>query len=213
MRAESWWKGIGANVMVTTACDRACPNCCEGDVVLRAKGRVFSPESIAADIRALGPVGWVNLSGGEPTLHPEFERVVELARKARGNRPLSIITNGKNLVEKSAVMKLFDRVDMSLFTAESNASEPTDLSIVERFRQRQPEVRFNPFHVVHTKSSGSGACGREKYTISTMEGRVYGCCVANGIDRAESTDLSPGWEDRLLSVPLPCDRCVFGVPA
>ena len=211
MRAEAWRRSVGANVMVTTACDRACPNCCEGDVVLRAKGRVFSPESIADDIRALGPIGVVNLSGGEPTLHPEFERVAELAREARGSLPLTLITNGKNLVKKSEAMKYFDRVDMSIFTAESNAGELTDLSIAEKFRAKS-RTPLNAFPVVHTKSSGSGACGRELYTISTMAGRVYGCCVANGIDDAESTDLSPGWEERLLSVPLPCDRCVFGAP-
>ena len=76
---EVWKNALWANVMVTTACDRECPDCCEGDVVLRAKGRVFSPESIAADIAALGAVGFVTLTGGEPTLHPRFEEVAHLA--------------------------------------------------------------------------------------------------------------------------------------
>lgn len=207
---DVWRNNCWANVMVTTACDRDCPDCCEGDVVLRAKGRIFSPESIAADVAALGEVGMVTLTGGEPTLHPKFDEVARLCRAARGNRQLRLISNGAKLEKHAASLKYFDRVDMSIFTAESNAGAPTDPTIVDRVRAAKPQTEFKPYVVIHSKSSGRGACGREKYSVSTMEGRVYGCCVANGIAGAESTDLSPGWEDRLGAVPLPCDRCVFG---
>lgn len=205
------WRVAGyGNVMVTTACDRDCPDCCEGDVVLRAKGRIFSPESIAADVAALGDIGTVTLTGGEPTLHPKFEEVARLARAARGSKFLRLISNGAKLEKHAAALKYFDRVDMSVFTDESNAGTPTDPTIVDRVRAAKPDTDFRSYVVIHSKSSGKMACGREKNSVSTMDGRVYGCCVANGIAGAESTELSPGWEGRLGDVPLPCDRCVFG---
>jgi hypothetical protein len=180
-------------------------------VVLRAPPRIFSPEDIARDVAALGPVGVVCLTGGEPTLHPEFERVAKLAREARGSLHLRLISNGAKLVEKADALKYFDRVDNSIFTKDSNAGPPTDLLLPARVLAARPQTDYQPYIVVHTRSQGVGACGREKSTVSTMDGRVYGCCVASGIKDAPSTELSPGWEERLRAVPLPCDRCVFGI--
>ncbi len=206
---------LWANVMITTACDRACPDCCCGDVVLRAKGRVFSPESIAAEVRALGPVARVYITGGEPTLHPQFEQVARLAHEARGGLPLYLVTNGFRLAEKADAARYFDHIDWSRFDAASNAGAPTDPEIGRRYLARAPAGAgaFSDNHIVHTRTQGSGVCGRETFTVSVMAGRVYGCCVACGIEGAESTELSPGWLDRLGGVALPCDRCVFGEPA
>jgi hypothetical protein len=213
-RPASWRRNLAsANVTIITGCNRSCPDCCCGDVVLRAKPIVFSVDDVARDVAALGDAGVVYLTGGEPTLHPDFPAVAEAARRARGSLPLVLITNGARLVRHAAATRHFDAIRMSVFVEGSNAGSPTDPSIVEEFKKVcPPGVRFEPSVVIHYRTTGgSGTCERIHNTMSTMNGRAYPCCVASGIDGAESTDLlTPGWEDRLLDVAAPCDRCVFG---
>jgi hypothetical protein len=57
---------------------------------------------------------------------------------------------------------------------------------------------------------GVNPCFRIHCTVGVREGRMYPCCVACGVVEAASTDLSPGWESRILLVEAPCERCVFG---
>jgi hypothetical protein len=208
---SDWRQLLSANVTVMTPCNRRCPDCCCGDVVFREKGRIFSAEEIARDIVQLGDVGTVLLTGGEPTLHPDFPAVAEAARAARGGGKLTLVTAGARLVKHAASMRFFDTIRMSVFDESSNAGESTTPGIVEEFRKVCPEgVNFEPALVVHYRSSGPNPCERVDYTISTMGGRVYACCVASGISGASSTELSEGWEERLLGVDVPCDKCVFG---
>jgi len=212
-RPADWKRGLHANVTVMTGCNRRCPDCCCGDVVLRAKSRVFSAEDIARDVGALGDVGHVILTGGEPTLHPDFPRVAEMARNARGGRRMTLVTNGARLVKHAEATRFFDAIRMSVFTDASNAGESTDPNIAEEFRKIcPPGVSFEPSVVIHYRTVGGGnPCERIYNTVSTMDGRAYSCCVASGIDGAQSTDLSSGWEDRLLGVAAPCSTCVFGI--
>lgn len=207
---SDWKHNLFANVMINTGCNRACPDCCVGDVVLRAKARTFAPDKIAAEVKELGDVGVVLLTGGEPTIHPKFDEVAAKCHEARGGLPLHMVTNGARLVHHEKSIRYFDAVRLSQFTEESNAGEPSDPAIAGNFRAVST-VKLLTGTTVHTRTSGKNACGRETHTISVMDGRVYGCCVACGIDGAESTELSPGWEERVRKVPLPCDRCVFGV--
>jgi hypothetical protein len=211
---DSFWFGnLYVNVNILTPCNRRCPHCCMGDMVYRNDNpQIFSAEDIARDVKALGAVGTVILTGGEPTLHPDLERVCALAREARGALPMRMVTNGARLAENASVMKYFDRVDMSVFTEKSDADGTTDLNVLVDVQAAAPAgSHFNPYVVLHTREHGKKPCGRETHTLSTLGGRIYGCCVASGIDRAESTELSPGWEERVRSLPLPCDRCVFGM--
>jgi hypothetical protein len=212
-----WKQGLFANVIVVTYCNRHCPLCCEADMVRRSPPRDVSIPQIVDDIVALGDVGVVLLTGGESTLHEDFVGMLESAREARGNRPLTLYTNGYRLMEYAAhVIRYCDRVNLSVYGEDSNAGEPTDPTVVERFRTLcPPQVHFSPFFMSgdmkHQASSGGASpCYRLFITISAQEGRVYPCSVAHGIANAEYTDLSPGWERRLLDVAAPCERCVFG---
>lgn len=209
-----WKQSLCANVTILTPCDRRCPHCCCGDVVYRAsgKGKIFSPEDIARDVAALGDVGTVFLTGGEPTIHPEFAAVAEAARRARGSGRLTLITDGSKLVKHAEAMRFFDNIRMSVFDSTSNAGESTTVGIVEKFREVcPPGVSFEPSVIIHYRTAGgSKPCERIENTVSTMDGRVYPCCVASGISGALSTELTEGWESRLLGVDVPCSACVFG---
>ncbi len=212
-----WKAGLLANLIVVTYCNRACPHCCEADMTRRSPPRDVPLKQVAHDIYAMGAVGSVLLTGGEATLHKDFVAMLETARKARGDRPLVLYTNGVKLLEyANDVVRLCNSINMSVYDETSNAGDSTDPAIVEQFKAMcPPEVCFNPFYMNgknrHQEiSGGNNPCFRLFSTISAQEGRVYPCSVAHGNANAEFTELSRGWEMRLLDVVAPCERWVFG---
>jgi len=83
---------------ITNACELRCPICFTYN---RADTRYFmSPEEFARHIdyviAATGSVDLVNITGGEPTLHPELEALLALARRPEIGR-ITLNTNGLRL--------------------------------------------------------------------------------------------------------------------
>jgi organic radical activating enzyme len=81
-------------VAVTTACNRACPWC---DTSSRPGKRTWL--DLAAFARLLPAAGpfELQLEGGEPTLHPDLGRMVDLARATGRCARVVLCTNGVRL--------------------------------------------------------------------------------------------------------------------
>lgn len=78
-------------VATTNNCNRACPWCstCSSP----RGGTWITPETYAASFPQTGPFE-VQLEGGEPTIHPDFGRLVELARANARCTRVVVVTNG-----------------------------------------------------------------------------------------------------------------------
>jgi hypothetical protein len=218
MALAQWKANVIVDVMVTTVCDRRCPLCCVKDIL---GSRHVSAASVAKDVAALGDVGAVVLTGGEPTLHPDLGGVVAGAVEARAHvtpfgrymrRDVNLITNGARLVESVGLLGGIHAVYLSVFGKGSGAGEPTDPGLAARFGAVRPEgMSFVPRVTVHRRGAGGNQpCGRHWRTLSVLDGKVFPCCVACGVTGASSTELSPGWEERVLDLVPPCGACVFG---
>ncbi len=88
-------------IEVGDGCNLACPVCYAGSGPTRANWRTL-PEIEAmldAVVASEGEPDVVQLSGGEPTLHPEFEAIVAAA-KARPIRHLMLNTNGVRIAKQ-----------------------------------------------------------------------------------------------------------------
>ncbi len=82
-----------ANLCLTTACNRSCAYCFAGVVRGWETGRMSVPAfETALEFLTRSGIGEARLLGGEPTLHPEFPRLAELAVQ-RGLRVL-VFSNG-----------------------------------------------------------------------------------------------------------------------
>lgn len=205
-------RSLAVNVVVSTSCNRRCPHCCMSDMVFGMAPRFVDPLRVYDDIVRLGEVASVTITGGEATLHPNFLAVAECARIARGGRHLMLITNGILLDQRRLALRFFDDIHVSIYDKKSRAGVTTERGLEKKIRAAVPHgVGLRFLGGVHTTGvrGGDKPCFRLQDTASVLEGRIYPCCVANGIDGAESTELSPGWEQRLLEVPAPCARCVF----
>jgi uncharacterized radical SAM superfamily Fe-S cluster-containing enzyme len=85
-------------VEVTEACDLRCPICIAG----RRHDGFLAPEQFSGIVRNLiaseGRLENLTLSGGEPTLHPDFWELIRLAGQPEIQR-VSVATNGLRLAE------------------------------------------------------------------------------------------------------------------
>lgn len=88
-----------------SACDLSCVYCCVG-----ADGPPLQPEAelcrLVDGLAALGQRG-IGYMGGEPSIHPAFERVVRHAQ-ARGFTCQMLCTNGIKLHDEAFAARLFD---------------------------------------------------------------------------------------------------------
>lgn len=84
--------GAFAWLEITSQCNQRCLHCFFGDR-LRHGHAAFVDVAHAIQSVASLPLEALVLSGGEPTLHPDFVAIVELAKQAPW--PIRILTNGR----------------------------------------------------------------------------------------------------------------------
>lgn len=90
---------------LTNRCNYHCPLCFAGDE--DSAGYFLPVERVRRMLSALlktspAPCRNVQFSGGEPTLHPEFPRILQIAREM-GFSHIQVATNGSRFVEKEYV--------------------------------------------------------------------------------------------------------------
>jgi len=87
-------------VEVTDSCNLRCPVCYAGSGPERVEHRPLAliEKMLDAVVRNEGHPDVVQISGGEPTLHPEFFAIMEMAR-ARPIRHLMVNTNGVRIAQ------------------------------------------------------------------------------------------------------------------
>ena len=105
-------------VSVTDRCNFRCVYCMpvEGLPWL-PKADILSYEEIAETVRQLAALGLrrVRLTGGEPTIRPQLERLVRMLRDAAPLDDVALSTNGVRLPELATPLRAagLDRVNVS----------------------------------------------------------------------------------------------------
>jgi len=91
---------------ITNYCDMECIHCMQDSTT---KGKHATMEVIDKMIRfaELAPLTTtIQLSGGEPTEHPEFIKILKKVLKTFSPRPITIITNGEGFYNKDQLKKV-----------------------------------------------------------------------------------------------------------
>ena len=95
---------------ITDHCDMACPVC-----LVKTPGTFhLTPAQVGGILDRLigseGQIDVLNLSGGEPTLNPQFRQIVEECLSRKQILYVSVSTNGRNLLRDPALLQfLADR--------------------------------------------------------------------------------------------------------
>jgi hypothetical protein len=127
------------NLAISAVCNQACPYCFTADHTQRwEEGPRYLPlvemESRLAFLKR-SDVDQVRLIGGEPTLHPQFDRIVERAR-ASGLR-LVVFSNGRM---PARALDCLAALPADVCTVMVNANDP-DLAGREQHAQRLVALR------------------------------------------------------------------------
>lgn len=177
-------------VIITTKCNRQCPNC-------YASARIGNEEASIDKLwwigGILGNLSEIEISGGEPTLHSEFEKISKNIRDIFFCKNIRLITNGALFAKDGSKMPLilnYNQVHMSHYGEEFKAKYggKTNTAIVEKVRaflSKKPTVN-NEVRIVHHRGPGDplpppeGASSiaviqflitMEKYTVAVRPGQ------------------------------------------
>ncbi len=99
-------------VPITSSCNLDCPICYTHN---KNEGAYHMSEdelrAILVHLRRLAPEKRiVNLTGGEPTMHPQFERIVELCHE-EGIQRITVSTHGLRFLKDEGVLEKLARLD------------------------------------------------------------------------------------------------------
>ncbi|HKR09129.1 MAG TPA: GTP 3',8-cyclase MoaA [Gemmatimonadaceae bacterium] len=105
-------------ISVTDRCNFRCLYCMPvAGLEWLPKQQILSYEEIASVVRQLAPLGLrrIRVTGGEPTIRPQIERLIALLREIPEIEDLALSTNGLRLAELATTLKSagLDRVNMS----------------------------------------------------------------------------------------------------
>ncbi len=192
------------NLEITTHCDQRCPNCCSGIGINRVLQH-HSWEYFERAAAVLYGMPRVNLTGGEPTLHPQFSEFVPKFKALFGCERLTMNTDGFRVKKYEAIIR--QHIDCVDFSDYHLPNRKFDLPFVNIFDAGVGASNFIPRDQRQNGVACFRAWHREHGGIAYADGRIFGCCVAPGIDTAEALVPSAGWRDH---IPMPpCQECWF----
>ncbi len=195
------------SLYITTLCNLKCAGCCAGT---QFKNNI-TVEEVKQFREQLGHVKELVITGGEPTLHKYFADIMEEVFKADYER-LILATNAYGLMKHIDLMDKFDEIRISHYDGKSyrDAQENTDL-ISEFKKNYKGDTRIVVQHITMIPDNDrEGICGRAFNGIASyFKGKIYGCCVAAGMDTAKGMEFNNKWRESAKEVELPCGDCVF----
>jgi hypothetical protein len=128
-----------ANLTISTVCNQHCPYCFTsdhlGDSRISPSFLEVSDFDARLDFLDRSAIDQVRLLGGEPTLHPQFPELIELAR-ARGKKVV-VFTNGLMPEEPLACLEELSATECTVLV---NVNDPSEAG-EERFEYQRATIR------------------------------------------------------------------------
>jgi hypothetical protein len=187
---------------ITTACNRHCDNCCAG---MHRRPVVHHPwEYFVQAAEHLYGIYRLNLTGGEPTMHPSFEFLAWVLRDLFGCKLLTLSTNGFKVRQYERELCNFDEIYFSDY-GENHA----ELEWLQGHYGGRIIHYCQEFTPLDRRGSGQPCHRGLSETVAHAHGRLFPCCVGPGIPGAESLEPCAGWQKKVQAVPLPCKDCWF----
>lgn len=124
--------GIKLIFELTNRCNFSCVHCIRAEDGPHHDLPVTIVNKVLTEVQAYQPVSLVALTGGEPTLHPQFAEIVELVARARYS--FTFVTNGWNFPQIFAKIQVWKSALESVSFSLDGASETTHDTL-----RRQPK--------------------------------------------------------------------------
>lgn len=208
------------SVALTTHCNLACPDCC-CDIPRRGGGTPVVWDYLVHAARYLYGTPRINLTGGEPTTHPNFDEWSPRFRALFGCAKLTVETNGVLSTRHIEALKNFDTVYVTHYTSDTFKDAPAHYRVdnsrqIEILREALGDrlyVKPYMYHQPRRVQQGTRPCAAAySETVAFWNGRLFPCCLADGVPNAVGIPLTDAWRTQIHEVQPPCATCFFAVP-
>jgi len=194
------------NLCVTTFCQMQCIECAIGIPRIRYPEH-YSIEYIRHAAACFHGIEHVTITGGEPTMHPDFHRFAPHLREWFGCTSLALETNGFRIAEHKELLPLFDDILLSHYPQNSREAE----FLAELGFGSRPKVPT--LHVTLSRRARHPRICKRANFVMFVYGRVYPCaCIPGGYENL-GIPLTPRWREAIARIPLPCGDCWFAEEA
>lgn len=199
---------------LTTACNLRCPECC-------CRMDTRTPEHYPWKyFEAVAPyiygIDRVDVTGGEPTAHPQFGEFVPKFRQLFGCNRLTLETNGFQAQKYEIALRCFDLIRIGLYPDNGPEIQWLYSRFGNAYRQNGStcmEISAPPDergHVSRERRGHGGPChlGYCEFALFT-EGRFWPCRLGPAVEGMPSVEPCVDWREKIAAMPLPCSSCWF----
>ena len=168
-------------------------------------------EEIRRVIEICKPIS-IQVTGGEPTLHEHWLDLIPILRSA--GCALTVFTNGWGFTRYPDSFLIFTQICASDYSADS-ASNADDIAFIRKFlAEKGQENKLVIAPVYHQPRPAKpvppvGCLRGSNSVVGFMNGKLYGCCVAAGIEGGIGVNVTQNWRKELFDTELPCQNCMF----
>ncbi len=200
---------------LTTFCNMRCPDCVAGITDMdKAVKKFYDWNYITNSAKYFKGIRRINLTGGEPTIHPYFELWIPTLKELFQCQVLSVWTNGTMFRKKPEAFKYFDEIHITNYTAETFDGSPDNTAEIEFIRDylKDTEVKIYSTPTVHIPKTqrGTKMCFRgTSETVEFVDGYIYPCCAGSGLNTKVRIPLIENWKEEILKLHPPCGECLF----
>jgi len=205
------------NYVITTSCNRMCPDCC---INIQHKQRKYVDwHYLTESAKYFKGINRIHITGGEPTIHPNFKDFVPHLREVFGCKLLTLETNGFGVRSYPEIFTYFDIIYMSHYTKNSylgSSDNGEDIEYLKNYINKTPcKTTIVVGDIVHTSRdvrNNGIICERGlSETAQYEDGLLYPCCTTSGVEGCLGIPLTQRWKEEILKVSLPCKNCWFAL--
>lgn len=214
-------------VPIIRVCNRRCPDCCARDELTWYNKALNKPNEVSLEElkwagELFGELDELEITGGEPTMHSQFDQLSDNLRKYFNCKSIILVSNGWLFGKDPSKLPLLLKYDDQYIThygkefteANGGAENSEAIDLVREFLRKNGKEGWVPNKPLSHIKQGNppypgGACGwNDSSMISYYEGNLYGCCVAWS-SRCKGTPipLTKNWREKVTEIVLPCETC------
>lgn len=213
-------------IAITDFCNLNCSLCSQGTPWQKNK-RIISLNELERFSKLVKPFEFqvIKLSGGEPTLHPQFAEICDNLKKLFSAHRYKLATNGFRLEKFINYLEVFDDIELTHYFGRNDEifgklvklnlpnMTPVDKQDYQELEDIFQEKNLNKTNIYKHCSYSE--------IFKIVQDRIYPCCVIFGQSVVKdinldtiSVPLDENWRENLAKINLEpyCRHCYIDVP-